>query len=85
FTGLGLIAVGLSYWISSFLNLGVHLIGVGGIGVLTLGMMARTALGHTGNSIYPPPKVVPVAFWLMIAATVIRVLATFVSGTAYIH
>ena len=85
FTGLGLIAVGLSYWISSFLNLGVHLIGVGGIGVLTLGMMARTALGHTGNSIYPPPKVVPVAFWLMIAATVIRVLATFVSGTAYTH
>ena len=85
FTGLGLIAVGISYWISSFLNLGVHLIGVGGIGVLTLGMMARTALGHTGNSIYPPPKVVPVAFWLMIAATVVRVLATFVSGTAYTH
>ena len=30
-------------------------------------------------------KVVPVAFWLMIAATVVRVLATFVSGTAYTH
>lgn len=85
FTGLGLIAVGISYRVPSFLNLGVHLIGVGGIGVLTLGMMARTALGHTGNSIYPPPKVVPVAFWLMIAATVVRVLATFVNGTAYTH
>ena len=85
FTGLGLIAIGASYFHSSFLNLGVHLIGVGGIGVLTLGMMARTALGHTGNSIYPPPKSVPVAFWLMIAATVIRIIATFVSGTGYTH
>ena len=85
FTGLGLIAIGASYFHGSFLNLGVHLIGVGGIGVLTLGMMARTALGHTGNSIYPPPKSVPVAFWLMIAATVIRIIATFVSGTGYTH
>ena len=63
----------------------MHLIGVGGIGVLTLGMMARTALGHTGNSIYPPPKSVPIAFWLMIASTVIRMVAIFVSGTGYVH
>ncbi|PSJ79362.1 NnrS family protein [Neisseria iguanae] len=85
FTGLGLMAVGISYFSPSFLNLGVHLIGVGGIGVLTLGMMARTALGHTGNAIYPPPKSVPVAFWLMIASTLVRILATFVHGTAYTH
>ncbi|MCP1659154.1 NnrS family protein [Neisseria perflava] len=85
FTGLGLMAVGMSYFQPSFLSLGVHLIGVGGIGVLTLGMMARTALGHTGNAIYPPPKVIPVAFWLMMAATAVRVLAAFVGGTAYNH
>ena len=85
FTGLGLIAVGVSYFKPAFLNLGVHLIGVGGIGVLTLGMMARTALGHTGNSIYPPPKSVPVAFWLMMAATAVRMVAVFSSGTAYTH
>lgn len=85
FTGLGLMAVGISYFKPWFLNLGVHLIGVGGIGVLTLGMMARTALGHTGNPIYPPPKSVPVAFWLMIASTLVRILAAFVHGTAYTH
>ncbi len=85
FTGLGLMAVGISYFSPSFLNLGVHLIGVGGIGVLTLGMMARTALGHTGNAIYPPPKSVPIAFWLMIVSTLVRILATFVHGTAYTH
>ncbi|QEY23575.1 NnrS family protein [Neisseria animalis] len=85
FTGLGLSATGLAYWFPSYLSLGIHLIGVGGIGVLTLGMMARTALGHTGNAIYPPPKSVPVAFWLMIAATLVRAFAAFASGTAYTH
>lgn len=85
FTGLGLATVGAAYFRPEWLSLGVHLIGVGGIGVLTLGMMARTALGHTGNPIYPPPKSVPVAFWLMMAATFFRALAAFVGGTAYTH
>ena len=85
FTGLGLMAVGVSYWKPSCLNLGVHLIGVGGSGVLTLGMRTRTALGHTGQSSYPPPKSVPIAFWLMIASTLVRIVATFVGGTAYTH
>lgn len=85
FTGLGLMAVGYAYISPAFLNAGVHLIGVGGIGVLTLGMMARTALGHTGNPIYPPPKSVPIAFYLMMAATLVRLVATFVDGTAYTH
>ena len=85
FTALGLTAIGLSHFKLQLLNLGVHLIGVGGIGVLTLGMMARTALGHTGHPIYPAPKPIPLAFWLMIAATLIRIIATFVSGTAYTH
>lgn len=85
FTGLGLMTVGVSYIKPAFLSAGIHLIGVGGIGVLTLGMMARTALGHTGNPIYPPPKTVPAAFWLMMAAVVVRVAAAFFAGTAYTH
>ena len=85
FTALGLTAIGLSHFKLQLLNLGVHLIGVGGIGVLTLGMMARTALGHTGHPIYPAPKPIPRAVWRMIAATLHRILATFVSGTAYTH
>ncbi|UOO81160.1 NnrS family protein [Uruburuella testudinis] len=85
FTALGLLVTGLAQWLPAYLSLGVHLIGVGGIGLLTVGMMARTALGHTGHPIYPAPKPVSLAFWLMIAATLIRILATFVSGTAYTH
>ncbi|WP_373741263.1 NnrS family protein [Neisseria sp.] len=85
FTALGLIAVGLQPWFSRLFNLGVHLIGVGGIGLLTVGMMARTALGHTGHPIYPAPKPIPLAFWLMVAATFVRAVSTFLSGTGHTH
>lgn len=74
-TALGLMAIGLSAWGVSNISLGVHLIGVGGIGLLTLGMMARTALGHTGQAIYPGPASMHFAFKLMLAATIIRACA----------
>ena len=85
FTALGLITVGVAQWQPVYLSLGAHLIGVGGIGLLTVGMMARTALGHTGHPIYPAPPPMTLAFWLMIGATLVRVLAAFTGGTAYTH
>ena len=53
-------------------NLAKHALTVGGIGVLTLGMMARVALGHTGRSIDPPRIMLPV-FVLLNLAAVVRV------------
>ena len=55
-----------------------HLYTVGGIGVLTLGMMARVALGHTGRALIAP-KVVAFGFVLLLAATAIRVGLPIVS------
>ncbi|WP_107727047.1 NnrS family protein [Neisseria weaveri] len=85
FTAAGLTVFGFAQWMPAYMSLGVHLIGVGGIGLLTVGMMARTALGHTGRTIYPAPKTMPPAFLLMLAATLVRALAAFTSGTAYTH
>lgn len=64
---------------------GIHLIAVGGIGLLTLSMMTRTALGHTGRALYPAPSGLTAAFWLMTAAALIRVAAAALAGTAYLH
>lgn len=50
----------------------LHALTAGGIGMLTLGMMARVALGHTGRLLATPPAVA-VAFQLMLAAAVVRV------------
>ena len=87
-TALGLIVMGIAAWQPLYLSLGIHLIGVGGIGLMTLGMMTRTALGHTGQALYPAPKLVPLAFYLMIAAAVVRAISAMlmsVNASAYLH
>lgn len=88
FTGLGLAVMGIGHWLPKWNSLGVHLFAVGGIGVMTVGMMVRTALGHTGRPLYPAPKRMTAAFWLMAAATLVRALAAvmlYVQPTAYQH
>ncbi len=85
---IGLIIMGLSHWSPLLLSLGIHLIAVGGIGLLTLGMMVRTALGHTGRPLYPAPKFMKLAFILMLLATLFRSAAALllpVSSAAYTH
>jgi uncharacterized protein involved in response to NO len=46
--------------------------GVGGIGVLTLGMMSRVALGHSGRPI-EPVRSIAIAFILLNLAAATRV------------
>ncbi len=50
----------------------LHAFTAGGIGVLTLGMMARVALGHTGRAI-EPAAATALAFVLVNLATALRV------------
>jgi len=50
----------------------LHAFTAGGIGVLTLGMMARVALGHTGRAIEPATPTA-LAFVLVNLATALRV------------
>ncbi|WP_374503335.1 NnrS family protein [Zoogloea sp.] len=52
----------------------LHSIAVGGIGLLTLGMMTRTALGHTGRLLTLPAPL-GVAFGCLVAATILRIAA----------
>jgi len=59
-----------------------HALTVGAIGGLTLGMMSRVALGHTGRPLTPSPAVT-LSFWLMTVAAVVRVLGPLVDVAAY--
>ncbi len=52
----------------------IHAMAYGGIGLITLGMMARVALGHTGRNVYQPPRAISPIFLLLAAGTLIRVL-----------
>ena len=46
----------------------------GGIGMLTLGMMSRVSLGHTGRNVFQPPFNLNPVFMCMAAAAVTRVI-----------
>jgi len=55
-------------------SLALHAFTVGGIGMMTLGMIARISLGHTGRDIMSPPRGVSIMFLMLFAGTVLRVI-----------
>jgi uncharacterized protein involved in response to NO len=59
-----------------------HALTVGAIGSLTLGMMARVSLGHTGRALVAP-RPITVAFALVTLAALLRVLTPIVAPSLY--
>ena len=55
-------------------SLALHTFAVGGIGLVTLSMMARVSLGHTGRSVHAPPRIVLLALGLLLGS---RLLLNF--------
>jgi uncharacterized protein involved in response to NO len=64
--------------------LAVHAFAYGGIGMVTLGMMARVALGHTGRNVFEPPAVVTPMFLLLLAGALARVVAPLLAPQIYL-
>ncbi|MBL1351871.1 MAG: NnrS family protein, partial [Zetaproteobacteria bacterium] len=54
-------------------SLVIHAFTVGGIGMMTLGMMSRISLGHTGRDIMNPPKGVGWMFIVLFVGAFVRV------------
>ncbi|MCK9606780.1 MAG: NnrS family protein [Methylomonas sp.] len=69
--GFGLVALSAYGLVMS--TLALHAFTVGGIGVLTLGMMARVSLGHTGRAL-KASNVMAIAFVLINLAALSRVM-----------
>ncbi len=69
--GFLLTALSAYAWVSP--SLALHALTLGGIGVLTLGMMARVSLGHTGRALRVS-NAIAIAFILINFAALIRVL-----------
>ncbi len=62
----------------------IHAFTAGGIGIFTLGMMARVAWGHTGRNILEPPKMLSFIFISIITSAFIRVIFPIFSEFKYI-
>jgi uncharacterized protein involved in response to NO len=63
-------------------SLALHAFSVGGIGIMTLGMMSRVALGHTGRDVQPP-RMVAIALITLVIATLVRVMLPIADLTQY--
>ncbi len=55
-------------------SLALHCFTIGALGLITLGMMARVSLGHTGRNLHQPPGFLFWCFWGLVVATLSRVL-----------
>lgn len=79
--GLALVAAGaagaeISFWTAA------HVLTIGTIGLMTLGMMTRVTLGHTGRVI-GTNKVTTLAYALLIAAVIMRVGVPLVDALSW--
>lgn len=59
----------------------VHAYAVGGIGMITVSMMARVTLGHTGRNVHKAPPVIGLLLAGMLLATTSRVFMPLVDPT----
>ncbi len=74
--GLGMLALGLILWGLSLLGVGneiaaLHVLGIGCVGGMTLAVMSRAALGHSGRALIAPTPMV-LAYGLMALAAILR-------------
>ena len=69
--GLFLMALALAGWFA--VSLALHALTIGGIGLMTMGMMVRVSMGHSGRKLLAP-GMMPAAFAALNIAVVIRVL-----------
>lgn len=81
--GFALKALSITSGISPFLS--VHAFTVGGIGMLTMGMMSRVSLGHTGRSVFEPPTIVFWSFAVLLLGVFVRVVLPLFNMEFYVY
>ncbi|WP_241865460.1 NnrS family protein [Paracoccus salsus] len=85
--GMVMLGAGLLFWGLSAFGLGsevaaLHLLGIGAVGGMTLAVMSRAVLGHTGRALVAP-GMVALSYGLVALAAGLRWLASSLSGDLY--
>jgi uncharacterized protein involved in response to NO len=84
FIVVGFLLFSLSVYAGIPKYLAIHALAYGGIGVMTMSMMARVSLGHTGRNINEPPEMVKYMLALLLAGAVCRVFLPMISPGNYL-
>ncbi len=90
FLGYSMFVLGFALKAINFFNLyptsiPLHAFTYGGIGLMTLGMISRISLGHTGRNINEPPKVLIWVFLSLFIGALVRVIMPIIMPSAYLH
>ncbi len=85
--GMGFLALGLLMWGLSGLGIGsevagLHVLGIGCVGAMTLAVMSRAVLGHTGRALVAPRFVVW-SYGAIAASALVRLAGQTVLTSAY--
>lgn len=80
---LGFMFFGLQTENSNLSIMTLHMFTIGGIGLITLSMMSRVALGHTGRDIRNPSPWMKIAFASLIVSVIFRVLVPMITMQFY--
>ncbi len=80
----GFLLKALAPFISLSPSLALHAFAVGGIGIITAGMMARISLGHTGRDIQQHSRLLAPVFISLFAAYAARVLLPMIAPKYYL-
>ncbi len=84
FICVGFLLFGLSYFLGISKFIAIHALSYAGIGAITLGMMSRVGLGHSGRDVSNPPKAVGVALAILIMGAIVRVFFPLIDGSHYV-
>ena len=84
FICLGFLLYFLAYQLNISKFIAIHALAFGGIGNITLSMMSRVALGHTGRNISNVPITVPLSFLLLITGSILRVILPLLNPGHYV-
>lgn len=83
FIDLGFLLFVFSVYGNVPVSLAIHAFAVGGVGLMTLSMMSRVSLGHTGRNVQSPPRLVSIALSILVTATLVRVLLPLIDMAQY--
>lgn len=75
----GFVALGLAGWGLTSELAALHLLGIGGVGGMTLAVMSRASLGHSGRPLVAP-RPVALAYALLPLAALARIIGATVPG-----
>jgi len=82
---IGFLFYGLQTQYGSLTILTLHIFTIGGIGLMTLSMMSRVALGHTGRDVRTPSRWIRLAFAGLVVSVLFRAVVPMLTSQFYMN